>query len=695
MKLLLQLIIGVFLLVILVTGVSFFLNDGRGQEKSIPKQTLLQRVLDVKEEPSPYSIRWGTLLSCVVDQQGAPIADAKVTLTARLKKDCDGHPTEEAPDWHCTSVRTNEKGEFALPPEVWENDPDKKRRFTVCIEADNFLHRRVTMGENWGSDNDGKIDIFRVGRIEGVLIDPNGLPVANAPVRLDTYTEYDNPSSSCHGCFGGNAVTDEYGAFVFEKAPPGDHFVKFPGNTGGGCDSEADAKDKTIPYKEYVTWQMIQMADGETKADVFLDLRQSGLTVTGRVVDEYNRPMVGVEAQVYQNIIIYNDHGHSTFTNHLKNALTDEDGVYVLNHIPAGDYKLRADYPYEKGKNYDSGEAVDVYLSGSQELAFNLVLERQDGSLAKPAHELPLFEVPLPEDIKPHELMIVDKTGRGIAGATVEFENRYKYRDTNSYQNWAGAILTTDAQGRFILPQELQSEDEREISCRMTIRADGYASRFIQTDFWRVKKEPRIDLLRKGNIKGRLLDANGQLASGMVQLVSSMTAFKNPRVSTSGGGGSSTTFKGGIFEFQGLREGVHVLRFERRVEGERLRNQLAGATVVYMQDADIEDLTIDLRPAVCSIRGRVLDAKGKPVSKATVRLQKEIKLGQPYGSTSWPEIASSEPTNRKGEYVIENVMPGVYQLEAVHDGKQRKTSDKKTIGLSGDRTVELDLRLKH
>ena len=39
-------------------------------------------------------------------------------------------------------------------------------------------------------------------------------------------------------------------------------------------------------------------------------------------------------------------------------------------------------------------------------------------------------------------------------------------------------------------------------------------------------------------------------------------------------------------------------------------------------------------------------------------------------------------------------MPGVYQLEAVNDGKHRKTSDKKTIGLSGDRPVELDLRLK-
>ena len=470
-------------------------------------------------------------------KQGAPVADAEVTLAAKLKKDCDGNPTEQPPAWHCTSVRTNETGEFAIPPEVWENDPNEKRRITACIKADGFLHRNVTLGENWGSDNHGKIDIFRIGRIEGVLIDPNGMPIANAPVRLDTSTQYKNPSSGCHGCFSANVETDENGAFVFEKAPPGQHFVKFPGSFYNSCSPDPDTKNKPIPYEEYTTWQMIQMADGETKADVFLDLRQSGLTLTGRVVDEYNRPMADVEVQVYQNIIIYNDHGYSAFTNNLKSTPTDENGVYVLRHLPAGDYQLKAAYPYEKGKNYKSGEAINVYLSGSQKLAFDLVLNRQDGSLpnAAKAKESPLFEMQLPDDLGPHELMIVDNSGRGIAAATVEFEKRYRYSDSHVYKEWAGATVTTDQQGRFTLPQELQSEDDKKISCRMTIKADGFGSRFIQTDFWRVKDEPRIDLLHKANVRGKMLDENGQPSDGKVVVISSMTAFKNPRISTSGG----------------------------------------------------------------------------------------------------------------------------------------------------------------
>lgn len=646
------------------------------------------------KQPSPYSIRWGTLLACVVDQQGVPIADAEVTFTADLKKDCNGNPTEEPPAWHCTSVRTNEKGEFAIPSEVWENDPDKKRRITACIKANGFLHRDVTLGENWASNNHGRIDIFRVGRLEGVLIDPNGLPVANAPIRMDTSTQYENPASSCHGCFAGTATTDEFGVFVFDQVPPGQHVVTFPGSFFNACNPKPEDEKKVVPFKEYLAWQRVEMSDGQVKTDMFLDLRQSGVTVSGRVVDEYNRPMADVEVQVYQNIILYNDHGSSTFTDHLKSARTDDNGIYAVTHLPVGDYQLKAAYPYEEGKNYKTGEAIDIYLSGSQKLAFNLVLERQDGSLPKPAKQKPLFETPRPDDLGPHELMIVDKSGRGIAGATVEFKNHYRFTDNNESRNWAGAIITADQQGRLTLPNELRPEGKRKKSCQMMLRAEGFDSRWVETDFYRMNNEPRIDLLRRSDVKGRMLDENGQPADGKVSAVSSMTTHKNPKTSSCGGHDLANTFTDGLFEVKGLSEGVHVLRFECLADGKKRKYQPVGAMVVYTQGDNIDDVTVDLASAVCCVRGRVLDRQGKPVSRATVRLQKEIKLGAPYGMTSWPEITASEPTNRKGEYVIEHVMPGVYQLEAALEGNPRKTSDKKTIGLSGDQPVELDLRLK-
>lgn len=115
-----------FVAVSIVIGVCVGILYFMGQSKDKGTEGVLKQLFSGSQEPSPYSLSWGTLLVCVVDQQGTPVADAKVTLAAKLPKNCDGDPTEEAPAWHCTSVETNEKGEFAIPQDVWNNDEEKK-----------------------------------------------------------------------------------------------------------------------------------------------------------------------------------------------------------------------------------------------------------------------------------------------------------------------------------------------------------------------------------------------------------------------------------------------------------------------------------------------------------------------------------------------------------------------------------------
>lgn len=317
----------------------------------------------------------------------------------------------------------------------------------------------------------------------------------------------------------------------------------------------------------------------------------------------------------------------------------------------------------------------------------------QDDRLPKPDREKSLFEVPLPQDMEPQELMIVDSTGRGIAGATVEFATIIKIEGVQKHRDWPGATVTTNENGRFMLPQELWADESQKASCRMIIRADGFQSRHVGTGAHRLRNEPRIDLLRVSSIKGRILGNTGQPLQVAIGLGESLTSHVNPRTSSSRGASFDRTFQNGVFEFENIPEGIHLIRYSYPVD--KKHPSVTGKVVAYTQDGrDVEGFTIDLRQAVCGVRGRVLDSQGKPVSKATVRLQKEIKVGLPHGMTIWPVFAESERTNRKGEYVMENIMPGVYEIEAVLDGKQRKVSEKKTIGLSGDNVAEIDLRLK-
>ncbi|MHC5082933.1 MAG: carboxypeptidase-like regulatory domain-containing protein, partial [Planctomycetota bacterium] len=199
-----------------------------------------------KEEPSPYSLQLGSPLACVVDQQGNGVAGATVTFKAYLRYDCDRNPIKEAPDWQGMSVATNEKGEFTFPPELRVyKEADKDNSVHADIEAEGFLPRKgVRVCINYADDL-GYIDLFRIGRIEGALIAPDGDPGGNAPVYLSTGIRYQNPSSSCHGCFSANVKTDEAGLFVFEKVPAGIHFVKFPGHAGGCKPDESEP----VPYK--------------------------------------------------------------------------------------------------------------------------------------------------------------------------------------------------------------------------------------------------------------------------------------------------------------------------------------------------------------------------------------------------------------------------------------------------------------
>lgn len=644
-------------------------------------------------EPSPYSLKWGALLGQVVDQDGNGIPDAIVTFTSSLGRDCTGAPTEQPPAWHNQSVRTDEKGEFAFLPELWQvNEEQKKQAINVKVEANGFLSRTVRIGLNY-SDDTGQIDLFRNGRIEGVLIDPNGHPLANAPVTLSTYCAYKSPRES-HGVSGaGNVLTDADGAFVFEKVPAGLHRIKFPGYAGR-CD-----EPNAIPHKDYSALQVAKVEDGQVTAGVFLDLQQSRSVIKGKVVDQRNRPITGVNAVLQMVTTLYQEHGWTSSTDHLKSALTDAHGNYTLGRLPSGEYRLQAQYPYVKGKSYKAGDAVDIFLAGSQEVVFNLVLPRQDDTPEVPAHKRPMYEIPLPEDIGPRQMMVTDPRGNIIAGAVITFADKITIEDHKTHhktvRDWSGQTITVDALGRFELPAGLQPADGQWVRCQTIIEAEGFEKRTVSLGYHHLNDERRIDLLPLREIRGRLVGARGRAVRGAVSLRENLTAHKHPGSSQSRHRHDEVqTGADGWFTYKNLPEGVYLIQYAlgESVTG---RNFLGGVIVTVQGDMPVQEVVIDTAQQVCALGGRVLDRDGQPVKGGYVRLLKSISWGYSHfgQATVFPEFYRSEPSGRDGRYRIGNIVPGVYEVEAVIEGSPRRTSQKRTLAIADGQAIEIDLRL--
>ncbi len=665
--------------------------------ESGPISRMVHRVLPPREpESSPYSIRWGSQLACVVDQDGNGIGGATVTFNAYLGRDREGNPTEQPPSWQGMKVVTDETGVFAIDPNIWqaEQQEAKKPTIRVTLEADGFLPRTTQIGQNYSGDT-GRIDLFRIGRIEGVVIDPNGLPLANAPLMLNSYCSYTCPSESHAVSGAGHVVTDSDGGFVFDRVPLGVHRIEFPGYSGRCNDSNE------IPFGDYSALATVSLGDGRTQGDVFVDLRQSRSMISGTVVDRNNQPMAGVNAVASVESRVYHASGWSSMTQALKTVLTDGDGHYELRYLPSGEYRLQAQYPYEQGNRYRSGDAIDLVLAGNQEVVMNLVLERQDGGASGSGDsKQPLYEALLPEDMGPREMMVVDPRGNPIAGAVVTFDKTLTQEDHKSHrkttQNWAGAVLETDAQGRFTVPDVLEEVQGIWVWCRAIIEADGFEKRDVSLGAYHLRDERRIDLLPLITVHGRLVGADGRGVAGQVNVREGLTAYKHPGSSQSRHRYASIqTQPDGRFTVENLPEGFYLIRYA--VADSTWPKPLEGSVeLVLNTETAGQEIVIELSQDRGLFAGRVLDWDGTPVKGAVVRLVKRISYGyRHHGAiTTFPELYRSEPTDHQGRFVIEGICPGVYEFEAVYDADRRKNTDRKFIALAKGGTLELDIRLK-
>ncbi len=251
----------------------------------------------------------------VADVQGRPVANATVKRA-------------NSP-WTAT---TDAHGKFALP------ELKLGESASLAVSAEGFLpmHSEAAV-TNSGSDyvcsGGWPIELVRPSRISGRVLDPNGKPLASAPLSIDTWVQLRQCSSSTGNY--AESVTDAEGRFVMERIPPGSHVLYYPGQQ---CHSP-----RSIPAKGVYGALVVEPTDGQELKDLVLDLSKSTASVEGQVFGPDGKPMAGVLV----GGSLWHQWGNMSggAGPHPSAPKTGADGRYKITGIGPGQWELRPSHP--------------------------------------------------------------------------------------------------------------------------------------------------------------------------------------------------------------------------------------------------------------------------------------------------------------------------------------------------------------
>jgi protocatechuate 3,4-dioxygenase beta subunit len=319
----------------------------------------------------PDSLTFGSTHTRIVDSAGKPVAGATVEFGKELTIDGYVKKTHEKWPLRFGPIVTDSQGRCPLPrPDPNESLQGKSVGYEANVKAEGFLPRnQVSLGHNHEAGIN-TIELLRPGSADGMLLGPDGKPLGDAPITVETQSSYKSPRSMCRGCYRSSATTDENGYFKLENLPPGPQLIIYNGRFDNCTVPKAEVSD-------YYTCQIAAVSESKTTTGIVLDLSKSTASLAGKVLDLKGKPIEG--ALVHLSKELKTADGSST--GHIASSVpTDTNGVYSINHLPAGEFMVHAEYPYIKGscRQPNGGRWVKVLLDKNTAIMQQLELERQD-----------------------------------------------------------------------------------------------------------------------------------------------------------------------------------------------------------------------------------------------------------------------------------------------------------------------------
>ena len=269
----------------------------------------------------------------VVDGSGNGIAGVTMEYLQRNIEDSNNAQSQ--------TIQTREDGSFIIP----DVEPGKSVYFHN-VNAPGYDNRElVSLGRNKDgsfSEANRKIILYHTCSIKGKVLDTEGIPLANAPLSLSTTN--DSGAISNHL----RAISDGNGNFVIKDVPPGVHMLYYPWEGPTREEVDQGIWDKytkegesypSAPIEGVLSAQIIEISEGKDINDIIVNLSKSTCSLTGQVRDSAGQNVPGAKVSLYYKVPGVTD---SVNGRGYEPAVTDSNGTYRLDNLPAGDWYIRA-----------------------------------------------------------------------------------------------------------------------------------------------------------------------------------------------------------------------------------------------------------------------------------------------------------------------------------------------------------------
>ncbi|MCC7012513.1 MAG: carboxypeptidase regulatory-like domain-containing protein [Planctomycetes bacterium] len=435
--------------------------------------------------------------------------------------------------------------------------------------------------------------------LKGYVTDVQGQPIPDAVLDLDSAYmmsfEMQSPDRL-------TVKTDGQGYFEFKNVSPGPRI----------CSVWAEGFERQIHHDKNFTGQPGEVQESNFKLGI-------GHPIAGRAFGPDNEGVKGAK-------VIALNYGSNVSSR--GEVLTDDDGNFQIDGLAQGSYLLTV-----QAKGYRQAKQNRVQIG---DLTLQIEMIRQatlngrvvDAATGKPIEN---FQV---------QLLHVNTAVPIQGSATVSYEPTTVKETVKGATNGDFSLVGVDA-GLFAIK----------------VSAKGYASRV--TDNFSVADGVQsplvaVALSKGGTIKGRVVDGTtGQPISG-VQVTSrdgdlpepmAIDPFVEDMVASRTTERKVRTGSDGFFELKLLNPGRYRLQFEHMnftttwvADKVVLENQVTDAGSIQLMSGG-------------GVKGKVVDASGKPCSRCVVRMFSDMEQFQ-------------ARTSADGEYSIEHVKPGLYRLTA-------------------------------
>jgi protocatechuate 3,4-dioxygenase beta subunit len=488
------------------------------------------------------------------------------------------------------------------------------------------------------------------------------------------------------------AVTDSSGHFVIKGVPPGSYHFRA---SKVGYVEQAYKTDANGPA------ELLVLAAGQKLEKVLFRLNRAAVVI-GRITDEAGEPVEGARILALVSRTKLGDWGYPGSVSQivpLQFALTNDLGEYRLYNLPPGSYYLAV---------LDNARVGELSPRG---LGWTIGLERETNhppiyfpgvykaSEAQKVRVNAGQESRIDLSLRPTKMLtisgrVLGPTGKPEANISVNLSSEGGATEVTS-SSWGSP---TDADGNFKIKGVFPGS--------YTISADHRPLSAEDNRYW---AEQRIEVAGE-NVSGLQLQLSGGLElSGKLTTVGGLKLdFQGIVVmlyaegeSTFLGEVSADVKKDGTFTLAQVRRGVKRLYLRGLTDGWYVRSAVfAGQNVLEdglkLAEADAgHSLEITITSAVGRIEGVVLKGDA-PVSGAMVKL-----LPDPANSHR-RDLVRTEWADHDGYFVIDNLAPGGYRVQAVDvESDPENDDDDSPAGISvvlaerESKTVQLRLDKTH